>query len=54
MQYLTVGDVARMNERFVGVTQPDFARLEAAVARPMTTVNGIDAYPTVHEKAGAL
>jgi death-on-curing protein len=54
MQYVTVGDVVRINQHFTRATQPDFGRLDSAVARPMTTVNGIDAYPSVHEKAGAL
>jgi death-on-curing protein len=53
--YLTVEDVARINARFIG---PDglmeLGLLESAVFRPLTTVGGYDAYPTLHAKAAAL
>jgi len=32
----------------------DAGLLESALARPQTTLFGADAYPTLHEKAGAL
>lgn len=32
----------------------DVGLLESAVARPLTTVFGEDAYPTLHDKAAAL
>jgi death-on-curing protein len=55
MRYLTVSDVAAMNTVFVGEDKPfDFGRLESSVQRPQTTVGGVDAYPTIHEKAAAL
>jgi len=55
MQYLTVDDVARINAWFVGEDLPfDFGLLESAVLRPQTTVGGVDAYPTIHDKTAAL
>ena len=55
MQYLNVTDVARFNADFVGEDKPfDFGRLESAVMRPQATVGGVDACPTLHDKAAAL
>jgi death-on-curing protein len=53
--YLTVGDVIAMNEAEVGAEAlADFGLLESAVLRPQTTIGGVDAYASIHEKAGAL
>lgn len=55
MLYLTVGDVIAINEVEVGADAlADFGLLESAVLRPQTTIGGVDAYPSIHEKAGAL
>ena len=54
MHYLTLEDVAEINERFV---EPDgladIGLLESAVLRPQTSAFGQDAYGTIHDKAGA-
>jgi len=53
--YLTNDDIQGFNERFVGPGQlRDFGLLDSATNRPQGTVLGQDAYPTIHEKAGAL
>jgi death-on-curing protein len=53
--YLTVGDVIAFNRAEVGGDAlADFGLLESAVLRPLTTIGGLDAYPSVHEKAAAL
>jgi death-on-curing protein len=53
--YLTVGDVIAMNEAEVGAEAlADFGLLESAVLRPQTTIGGVDAYASIHEKAAAL
>ena len=55
MRYLTVGEVARINEDLLGPDRVgDFGLLEAAVMRPQQTVFGEDAYPDIHTKAAAL
>lgn len=55
MRYLTVGEVAEINERLLGPDRlSDFGLLESAVMRPQQTVFGSDAYPDVHSKAAAL
>lgn len=55
MLYLTVGDVIAMNEAEVGAEAlADFGLLESAVLRPQTTIGGVDAYASIHEKAAAL
>lgn len=55
MQFLTADDVARINAWFVGEDVPfDFGLLESAVLRPQTTVGGMDAYTTIHDKAAAM
>lgn len=65
MRYLTVDELIYINEQ---ITQNvkihtivdgkrkvrDMGLLEAAAGRPMTSVFGEDAYPTVQEKAAAL
>lgn len=44
-----------INERFCGPDQlRDFGALDGAVHRPQNTAFGEDAWPTIHEKAGAL
>jgi death on curing protein len=55
MRYLTVGEVAQINETLVGPDMlGDFGPLEPAVMRPQQTVFGEDAYPDIHHKAAAL
>jgi len=65
MRYLTIDELVYINEQ---ITQDskihtivdgkrkvrDMGLLEAAAARPMSTVFGADAYPTLPEKAAAL
>jgi death-on-curing protein len=53
--WLTTDDILMINARFVGPDKlRDFGLLESAVLRPQATAFGDDAYPTLHEKAGAL
>lgn len=56
MIYLTLPELLRVAERVLGpdVKIRDIGLLEAALARPQTTVFGADAYPTLDEKAAAL
>jgi death-on-curing protein len=55
VRYLTVGDVIAFNRAEVGGDAlADFGLLESAVLRPQTTIGGLDAYPSIHEKAAAL
>ena len=55
MRYLTVGDVIAFNQAEVGGDAlADFGLLESAVLRTQTTIGGLDAYPSIHEKAAAL
>jgi death-on-curing protein len=54
--YLTLDDLLRFAAAALG-EEPvvrDFGLLEAAVARPATTVLRQDAYPSLHAKAAAL
>ena len=56
IRYLTLDDVLRFAASALG-EEPvvrDFGLLEAALARPATTVFGQDAYPSVETKAAAL
>lgn len=55
-EYLDLDDVLSLAERLLG---PDFVvrdvgLLGSAVARPQTTIGGVDAYPEVWSKAAAL
>jgi death on curing protein len=55
-RYLTLDDVLRFAAAALG-EEPvvrDFGLLEAALARPATTVFGQDAYPSLHTKAAAM
>lgn len=56
MIYLSVDELLRVADRVVsaGVTVRDVGLLEAAAARPQTTVGAVDAYPDLLTKAGAL
>jgi prophage maintenance system killer protein len=55
LHYLTLEDVAEINERFVGPDGlADIGLLESAVLRPQTSAFGQDAYGTIHDKAGAF
>lgn len=56
MRYLTVDEIIRINDAELGSNSQlrDFGALESATLRPMTTVGGQDAYPTIHDKAAAL
>jgi death-on-curing protein len=54
--YLTLDDLLRFAAAGLG-EEPvvrDFGLLEAALARPATTVFGREAYPSLHTKAAAL
>ena len=55
MRYLTLVELLRVAERTFGsVEVRDIGLLEAAAARPQTTVFGKDAYPSLDLKAAAL
>ena len=56
MIHLTLPELLRVAEWVLGpdVKTRDIGLLEAALARPQTTVFGADAYPTLNEKAAAL
>ena len=59
MRYLTLGEVVELHRRVLqsGGGAPgirDLGALDAAVAQPKATFDGIDLYPTVVEKATAL
>jgi death on curing protein len=54
--YLTLAELLHVAERTLGrdYAVRDYGLLEAAVARPRTTVFGKDAYPDLDAKAAAL
>lgn len=53
--YLSAANVVEQLEHSHGrPAVRDHGLLEAAVARPIATVGGEDAYPTLHEKVAAL
>jgi death on curing protein len=53
--YLDLEDLLHIAERVLGeIEVRDVGLLDAAAARPQTSAFGEDAYPTIHEKAGAL
>ncbi len=56
MIFLDLDDVLHISLRLLGepAAVRDAGLLQAAVARPQTTVGGQDAYPTIHDKAAAL
>lgn len=56
MIYLRLPELLHVAERTIGpdVQVRDHGLLEAAVARPQTSVFGADAYPGLNEKAAAL
>jgi len=66
MRYLTIDELIYINEQVTRASSKihtivdgkrkvrDMGLLEAAAGRPMTTVFGQDAYPTLQEKAAAL
>ncbi len=66
MRYLTIDELIYINEQVTAASSKihtivdgkrkvrDMGLLEAAAGRPMTTVFGEDAYPTLQEKAAAL
>jgi len=52
---LELDDLLHIAHRVLDEAQVrDVGLLEAAVARPRTSVGGVDAYPTLHLKAAAL
>lgn len=55
MIYLTLPELLHVAERVLGPAVPvrDHGLLESALAQPRTTVLGVDAYPTLVEKAAA-
>ena len=56
VEYLDLDDVLSLAERLLGarLAVRDVGLLGSAVARPQTTVGGVDAYPDVWTKAAAL
>jgi death-on-curing protein len=56
MIYLTLEELAQLADDVIDgqVKVRDYGLLNAAVARPQTTVFGEDAYPTLADKAAAL
>ena len=54
IRYLELLDVLRIAGAVEGAVPRDVGLIESAVARPMTSVFGSDAYPDLHTKAGAL
>ncbi len=56
MIYLTLPELIHVAERTLGsnVLVRDHGLLESALARPQATVFGLDAYPSLDEKAAAL
>ena len=56
VEFLDLDDLLELARRLLGDPPPlrDVGLLASAVARPQTTVGGVDAYPTVWEKAAAL
>lgn len=53
IDYLTLDDVLALTAR-AGFTIADYGLVESALARPLASVFGEDAYPTIHRKAAAL
>lgn len=55
-RYLTIDEVLVINEEVLGgeILLRDKGLLESAVARPMASAFGEDAYPSLFEKAAAL
>ena len=56
IEYLDLEDLVRLATRLLGDPPPirDIGLLGSAVARPQTTVFGVDAYPDLWAKAAAL
>jgi death-on-curing protein len=54
--YLTLPELLHVAERTLGSDVPvrDHGLLESALARPQATAFGVDAYPSLDEKAAAL
>jgi len=54
--YLTLPELMHVAERTLGSDVPvrDHGLLESALARPQATAFGVDAYPSLDEKAAAL
>ncbi|WP_099042662.1 type II toxin-antitoxin system death-on-curing family toxin [Mycobacterium neglectum] len=54
--YLDLDDLLLVAARAItgAVVVRDYGLLESAVARPRTTVVGVEAYPDIHTKAAAL
>jgi death-on-curing protein len=54
--YLTLPDLMHVAERTLGAEVPvrDHGLLESALARPQATPFGVDAYPSLEQKAAAL
>lgn len=53
-RYLTVREVVQLHDDECGRTTVDLALLESAVDQPQASAFGEDAYPTLHNKVGAL
>jgi death on curing protein len=59
IRYLTLGEVVDLHRRLVAAMGGaagvrDLGALDSAVAQPKATFGGLDLYPTLVEKAGAL
>ena len=54
IKYLELVDVLRIAGAVQGAVPGDVGLVQSAVARPMTSVFGADAYPDLHTKVAAL
>lgn len=55
MRYLSIREIIQINSQFLGKPKVrDIKLLESAAARPLQTVFGKEAYPTLMSKAAAL
>lgn len=56
VEFLDLDDLLELARRLLGDPPPvrDIGLLGSAVARPRTTVGGVDAYPSIWRKAAAL
>lgn len=61
MRYLSVAELLLIHQALIeafggmaGITEAGFARLEAAAATPQQSAFGVELYPELADKAGAL
>jgi death-on-curing protein len=53
-EYLTLEDLVSLCRHLGNLTVRDLGLLHSAAERPATSLYGVEAYPTIHEKAAAL